>query len=201
MIKYLFADRDGTLIFDKHYLCDPEQVELIPGTGNSLYLLRNNAIKIFIVTNQSGIGRGYFTEKELAACQKKLEDELRKFGVSVEDTAYCPHGPDEECSCRKPNLGMWDYLSAKHGLNPAECAMIGDKKEDVLFGIKAGFAYSCLVLTGKGEKTAKDCHIPCGPNLTEFSSSVFGLEQDRTKCFVSHSLNEFVQFLLKSPNR
>lgn len=201
MIKYLFADRDGTLIYDKHYLCDPKQVELIPGTGNSLYLLRNNAIKVFIVTNQSGIERGYFTEKEFAACQKKLEEELRQFGVSVEDTAYCPHGPDESCLCRKPNTGMWKLLSEKHRLNPGECAMIGDKKEDVLFGINAGFAYSCLVLTGKGEKTAKDCHIPCSLPLTEFSASVFGVEQSQTKCFVSHSLNEFVQFLIKSPNR
>ncbi len=80
MIKYLFADRDGTLILDKHYLSDPAQVELFPGVSNSLKLLQDNAIKIFVVTNQSGIGRGYFSENDFFACQEALKFHLQKKG-------------------------------------------------------------------------------------------------------------------------
>ena len=72
MIKYLFADRDGTLIVDKHYLSDPAQVELFPGVAKALKLLQNNGIKTLVVTNQSGIGRGYFSEQDFLACQQAL---------------------------------------------------------------------------------------------------------------------------------
>lgn len=201
MIKYLFADRDGTLIVDKHYLSDPGQVELFPDVANSLKLLKNNAIKILLVTNQSGIGRGYFKEQDFLACQKALEQQLRAENVELFDYAFCPHAPEEQCLCRKPALGMWEYLSQKHGINPLECAMIGDKKEDVIFGIKAGFAYSCLVQTGKGQKTA--CAFGLAPKgerreeLSTFSSEVFGIKQEKTKCYLASTISAFSRFLIE----
>lgn len=203
MIKYLFADRDGTLIVDKHYLSDPMEVELFPDIAKSLKLLQNNAIKVLVVTNQSGIGRGYFKEQDFFACQKTLEQQLRAENAELFDYAFCPHAPEEQCRCRKPALGMWEYLSRKHGINPLECAMIGDKKEDVIFGIKAGFAYSCLVLTGKGQKTACEFGLApegeserAGGDLRGFSSEVFGIKQEKTQCYLASTLLTFSHFLI-----
>lgn len=202
MIKYLFADRDGTLIADKHYLSDPLQVELFPDIAKSLKLLQNYAIKTLVVTNQSGIGRGYFTEQDFLACQKALEQQLRAENVELFDYAFCPHAPEDKCRCRKPALGMWEYLSQKHGINSLECAMIGDKKEDVIFGIKAGFAYSCLVLTGKGQKTACEFSLTSEKaggaegELSVFSSEVFGIKQEKTKCYLAPTLLTFSHFLI-----
>lgn len=197
MIKYLFADRDGTLILDKHYLSDPAQVELFSGVSNSLKLLRDNDIKIFVVTNQSGIGRGYFSENDFFACQEKLKLLLLEEGAEISDYAFCPHAPEEECSCRKPSLGMWEYLSQKHGIFADECAMVGDKMEDVVFGIKAGFALSCLVLTGKGEQTARKFHLQKKGEPTEFSSELFGIKQEKTKCYLVSTLSSLSDFIIK----
>lgn len=197
MIRYLFADRDGTLIVDRHYLSDPEQVELFPQVGQALKSLQDRGIDTFIVTNQSGIGRGYFTEKEFFACQDKLAELLKHEGVRIADYAYCPHAPDENCACRKPLPGMWERLSAQYGLTPQECVMIGDKKEDVLFGMNAGFSASCLVLTGKGEKTAKEYGIPADGLVREFPGNVFGKDLPSAKCYVAPSVMAFVNFLLE----
>lgn len=196
MIKYLFADRDGTLIIDKHYLSDPAQVELFPDVAKTLKLLQNNAIKTIVVTNQSGIGRGYFSEEDFLDCQKALEQQFRAENAELLDYAFCPHAPEEQCRCRKPALGMWEYLSKKHSLNPYECAMIGDKKEDVLFGINAGFACSCLVLTGKGQKTANEFRLVPEGEIKEFSSEVFGIKQEKTICYLASTMLAFSHFLI-----
>lgn len=200
MIKYLFADRDGTLIVDKHYLSDPAQIELFPDVANSLNLLQKNGIKTCMVSNQSGIGRGYFQEQDFLACQKALTEQLRAENVELFDFAYCPHAPEEQCSCRKPALGMWEILSQKHCLNPRECAMIGDKKEDVIFGIRAGFAFSCLVLTGKGQKTAHEYKLAAAGELKTFSSEIFGIKQETTTCCLASTMAVFSHFLI-SKNR
>lgn len=198
MIKYLFADRDGTLIVDKHYLSDPAQTELFPDVAKSLKLLQNNGIKTLVVTNQSGIGRGYFSEQDFLACQNALAVQLRAKQVELFDYAFCPHAPEDACMCRKPALGMWEYLSQKHGIDPSECAMIGDKKEDVLFGIRAGFVFSCLVLTGKGQKTASEHNLLISGECKEFSSEVFGLKQEKTKCYLASTMSSFSHFLLEN---
>lgn len=196
VIQFLFADRDGTLIVDKHYLSDPEKVELIPHAAEALKLLQDKGVKVLVVTNQSGIGRGYFTEKDLFACQDRLAELLAEQGAALLDYAYCPHAPEENCSCRKPLAGMWKQLSEKYGISPQDCAMAGDKKEDVLFGISAGFGYSCLVLTGKGQKTAEEYGLPCDSGIREFSAEILGVQTKLTRCFVASDLAVFAEFLL-----
>lgn len=179
-IKNVFCDRDGTIIYDKHYLHDPNGVELLPTSAAALQKLSSSGKDIFIVTNQSGIGRGMFSLNDYRACEARLELILAGAGVLVKATAFCPHAPvkvggdmkdgmtamAEEaaaankpelsavCNCRKPATGMWDELQAKFALNAAETCMIGDKIEDIRFGKACGFAASILVLTGKGEYTA-----------------------------------------------
>ena len=153
-IRSVFLDRDGTVIEDRSYLGDPSGVKLLPGAGEGLKLLTGRGLDLFIVTNQSGIGRGYFTLDDYLACRAELNRILTIAGTPLTDEAFCPHDPDAACACRKPALGMWHELSARHGLIPRECMIIGDKSGDLEFGYAAGFALSALVLTGEGAKTA-----------------------------------------------
>jgi len=93
----VLLDRDGTVIEDRHYLSDPSGVALLPGAAAGLAALAAAGARLFLVTNQSGIGRGYFTEADLHACNARLSDLLRGHGVCLADTAFCPHGPDDGC--------------------------------------------------------------------------------------------------------
>ena len=155
-------DRDGTVIFDRHYLSDPDGVELIPGTGEALARLGAAGIASYLVSNQSGIGRGYFPESGWYACQARLDELLAAYGAKLEDSRFCPHDPEENCNCRKPGTGMWESLREVYALEAGSCAMVGDKPEDLRFGINAGLAAAVLVLTGKGEKSAEKLGLDTG---------------------------------------
>jgi D-glycero-D-manno-heptose 1,7-bisphosphate phosphatase len=159
-INAVLLDRDGTLIKDKHYLADPAGVELLSGAAEGLRVLCRAKLSLFVVTNQSGIGRGYFSEAEYHACHAALERLLRREGVTLAGSAFCPHAPEEGCACRKPGLAMWETLAGSFGLAPSRAAMVGDKEEDLLFGLNAGFPAVALVLTGKGEATAERLGLP-----------------------------------------
>ena len=218
----IFVDRDGTLIEDKHYLSDPAGVYLLPHVAESLKKIQEHGIKIFIVTNQSGIGRGYFTEKDFFACQKELEKQLNGFGVFVTDTAFCPHSPcgtsdtnnpsnlsdrsnlnnsnpqNKNCDCRKPYIGMWEQLSKKHGLVASKCVMIGDKKEDVGFGLNAGFALSALIATGKGVDSAEKLGITFTDEAQIFSSHIISEAtpiNTNSQCVSVQNFADFTKFL------
>jgi len=159
-IGHVFLDRDGTIIQDKHYLCDPGQVELLPGAARGLQKLAGHDCRLYLVSNQSGIGRGYFDEAACQLCQNRLAELLQEHGVRFVDMAHCPHAPEDGCDCRKPALGMWRQLAALHGLKPEQCAMIGDKRDDVAFARNAGMAASVLVLTGHGTQQAAEMGLP-----------------------------------------
>jgi D-glycero-D-manno-heptose 1,7-bisphosphate phosphatase len=152
-LSAVFFDRDGTVIVDKHYLSDPQGVELIPGAGKALALLKKQTIQTFLVSNQSGIGRGYFTEQDWLRCQNRLQNLLKPYDAVFDDVRFCPHNPEQRCCCRKPYTGMWKSLAETYGLDSENCAMVGDKLEDLLFGVYAEMAVSVLVLTGKGNQS------------------------------------------------
>lgn len=154
-LSAVLFDRDGTVIFDRHYLSDPEGVELIPGTGEALARLNAEGLAAYLVSNQSGIGRGYFPESGWYACQDRLDELLAAFGAKLAGTRFCPHAPEVACDCRKPGTGMWESLRVAHGLEAAACAMVGDKPEDLRFGINAGLAAAVLVMSGKGAGSAE----------------------------------------------
>lgn len=159
-IANLILDRDGTIIADKHYLADPAGVELLPGAGQALASLCRAGVRLFVATNQSGIGRGYFGEADYRAVQSRMEELLERDGARLHAAAFCPHAPQENCACRKPAPGMWEHLVAAHGLDPAATAMAGDKAADVAFGRRAGLALAILVLTGKGREHAQRLGLP-----------------------------------------
>lgn len=152
-ITALLLDRDGTVIKDKHYLADPEGVELLPGVGETLQLLARQGVRFYLVSNQSGVGRGYFPLDSVFACNKRLAELLAPYNVEFEDMLFCPHTPEEACACRKPGAGMWEVLQQRHTLAPRAALMVGDKPEDMAFAARVGLAGSILVLSGKGLHT------------------------------------------------
>ncbi len=199
-LSAVFFDRDGTVIFDRHYLKDPAGVTLIPGVADALRLLADHRIDAFLVSNQSGIGRGYFTVDDVVACQSRLNELLQLQGTGFKDARFCPHAPEERCTCRKPSIGMWKSLSEKYALEPAHCAMIGDKEEDLAFGRNSGMACSVLVLTGKGMKTAAQLGLKVealSSKLTPFDQVCRANEDPVSgKYYVAHNALDAVEGLL-----
>ncbi len=161
----ILLDRDGTVIHDRHYLADPEGVELLPGVGEALALLAGRGARFFLVSNQSGVGRGLFTEERVLACNARLAELLAPYGVAFTASLFCPHAPDVPCACRKPATGMWSDLRRRFGLAPEYCAMVGDKTDDMAFASGAGLGARVLTLTGKGRETAKRLQLPSGSFL------------------------------------
>lgn len=167
-LSAVILDRDGTLIIDKHYLSKVEDVELFPGAAGAMKLLGED-MRFFVITNQSGIARGYVDEKTVRECNKRMKRLLEVHEVELEGTTYCPHLPEDNCQCRKPATGLWDNLRIFAGLDPEETAMIGDKTSDVEFGHNAGLFATVLVETGKGADTAKELGLSPAPELPGFT--------------------------------
>jgi D-glycero-D-manno-heptose 1,7-bisphosphate phosphatase len=153
-IRTILLDRDGTLIEERHYLRDPDQVVLIPGVAEPMRLLAEMGCRFFLTSNQSGIGRGLLSEDDYRAVHARLEALLRAEGVILGGAAFCPHAPHDACRCRKPRTGMWQDLSRRFALLPESTVMVGDKAVDVAFGQAAGCAETALVLTGHGRDEA-----------------------------------------------
>ena len=194
-IVTVLLDRDGTIIRDKHYLADPAGVELFPGTTVGLRNLTAAGMRLFIVTNQSGIGRGYFSERDYYACHAALENFLRTDGVFFEGSVFCPHAPEMGCDCRKPSVGMWQALVAKYGLDPSCTVMVGDKVEDIAFGKNANVAATVLVLTGKGTDTAKKLKLSL-PGPGEAYRAVVAPEVGQLPDAVAHDLSGAANYIL-----
>ncbi|CAA7618778.1 D-glycero-beta-D-manno-heptose-1,7-bisphosphate 7-phosphatase [Magnetospirillum sp. LM-5] len=149
--KFALIDRDGTINVEKHYLSDPDQLELYPGVGASIRRLNEAGWGVVVITNQSGIARGYFDMARLDAIHARLTELLAAEGARIDGIYLCPHGPDDDCDCRKPLPGMVEQAVAEHGFDPAQAVMIGDKEVDVELGLAVG-ADTFLVRTGHGHK-------------------------------------------------
>lgn len=147
--RFILLDRDGTIIVDKHYLHDPEEVELLPGALSGLKKMQAMGFGLAILTNQSGVGRGMYTHEDVHACNRRLVEMLADEGVTVAAVYYCPHAPEEGCECRKPATRLMEQAARDLGFNPSEAFMIGDKKADMGVGRNTG-ATTILVRTGKG---------------------------------------------------
>jgi histidinol-phosphate phosphatase family protein len=151
-----FLDRDGAVIRERHYLHDPELVELLPGAAQGLRRLRELGLALVLVTNQSGVARGYFGLEAVAAVHARLAEMLAKEGVALDGVYFCPHGPEDGCGCRKPEPGLALQAERDLGLDLARSFVIGDKCSDVDFGRGIG-ARSILVRTGYGVEHEQRC--------------------------------------------
>ncbi|MGE4553448.1 MAG: D-glycero-alpha-D-manno-heptose-1,7-bisphosphate 7-phosphatase [Desulfovibrionaceae bacterium] len=154
--RFVLLDRDGTLMEDRHYLADPAGVALVPGAAAGLRALAAAGLGLVVVSNQSGVGRGYFTEADVAAVNGRLAELLAAEGVVMDGWYHCPHGPDEGCACRKPAPGLALAAARDLGFDPARGFVVGDKSADVDLARAIGAA-GVLVLTGKGEKHRARC--------------------------------------------
>ena len=151
----VFFDRDGTLMEDADYCRDPTQVAVFPDARATLRRLKAHGFRLFIVTNQSGIGRGYFTEEDYGRVQAEVS---RQLGGDLIDAVYhCPDHPDHATERRKPGAGMILEAAADHGLDLPRSYLVGDHERDLEAGRRAGLAATVLVLTGQGRE-----HLPRG---------------------------------------
>ncbi len=154
--KALFLDRDGTVNVETGYPRDFSQIAIYPGSFEAIREARRAGFKVFIVTNQSGVGRGYLTEAELEKLHAGLAEALAAGGAPVDAIYYCPHHEQAglgryrtACECRKPAPGMALRAAREHDLDLSASYMVGDKIDDVKFGLAAG-ATPILVRTGYG---------------------------------------------------
>jgi D-glycero-D-manno-heptose 1,7-bisphosphate phosphatase len=159
MKRAVFLDRDGTIIAEKHYLHKVEDVAIIPGAAAALRRLQDDGFKLFIVSNQSGVGRGYFTLADVEKVNQYLLGELARDGVHFDKTYIAPEAPDQPGRGRKPSPQFLLDARAEFSLDLAQSYMIGDKLVDLECGWNAGVKKCLLVRTGYGaewERKAAD---------------------------------------------
>jgi histidinol-phosphate phosphatase family protein len=144
----VFLDRDGTVNVDYGFVCKPEDVKLLPGVVEAIQELNKAGIPVFIISNQSGVGRGYYTEKGVKAVNEEIRRQLEEQGAIVKGFYYCPHAPEENCECRKPKLGLIRQAEIKSGLDLKRYYTIGDKPSDVELARNVG-GTGTVVLTGQ----------------------------------------------------
>ena len=151
MNRAVFLDRDGTLIEEKDYLHHPEEVVIFPGVGRALRRLQDAGFKLFIVTNQSGVGRGFFPIEDVHRVHEHLCRELAKDGVRIEKIYIAPEHPDAPSRGRKPSPQFLFDARDEFEIDLAQSYMIGDKLIDLECGWNAGVKESILVRTGYGK--------------------------------------------------
>jgi len=134
----VLLDRDGTLIRNVPFLHDPAKVEILPGVIEGLLKLQAAGLRLVIVTNQQGIGLGYYTLQDFIAVNQRLLRELGGSGVRISKIYFCPHSMGEQCSCRKPATGMITRAMRDFGAKPEQTVLIGDSDEDMQAGTDAG---------------------------------------------------------------
>lgn len=145
-------DRDGTVMVDRHYLADPEGVELLPGAAEGLRLLRSAGVRLALVSNQSGIAQGRITQAQLEAVNHRLTELLAGENVSLERIYICPHAPADRCDCRKPAPGMALQAARDLGVDLQHAVVAGDKAADLGLARAIG-APAVLVTSGEGAAT------------------------------------------------
>lgn len=181
--KAVFFDRDGTLIKEKHYLKDPDGVELTEGAAECIRALKRAGFLIVIVSNQSGIARGMMTEEEVRRVNDRLAALLREEGAQADGIYFCPHHPagsiaaySFECDCRKPKTGMAVRAASELGIDLSASYMVGDKAADIFFGKNAGMKGCFLVMTGYGErekeKIAGVSKAECAKDLAQVCEAI-----------------------------
>jgi D-glycero-D-manno-heptose 1,7-bisphosphate phosphatase len=159
-LKIVFLDRDGVINRDRSdYVTSWSEFEFLPGSLDALKLLAQNNYHVILITNQSVINRKMVTEEELRDIHTSMEDAVVGHGGRIKAVYYCPHVPEDGCSCRKPEPGLIERAKADHGLDLSRTCLIGDSLKDIQCARRAGCGKVVLVRTGHGieaEKLSKD---------------------------------------------
>ena len=174
--KAFLLDRDGTINIDTGYVGDPDKLELLPGAAEAIKMMNDEGYLVIVVSNQSGVARGYFTVQDVEKVNNRLDEMLKEKGAHIDGFYYCPHLPDGavkeyalECECRKPKLGLFKQAIKDFELDPKLCYACGDKPRDVEGLETLGVPYSHLgVIDGEDKKG----HFE---NMSSFFKSVRGI--------------------------
>lgn len=152
-----FLDRDGTIIEERGDLGDPNGVTLMPGAADAVRKLKDAGLAVVLVTNQSGIARGVFTQEQFDAVQKRMLELLAASGAHLDGVYFCPHHPDVSgpCDCRKPASGMYRRAAEKHSIDLSRSFYVGDRWRDVAVTEETG-GTPFLLATGAGGQGAPD---------------------------------------------
>lgn len=169
-MKFVILDRDGVINQDSdHYIKSPQEWVPIEGSLNAIARLCRAGYRVFLATNQSGIGRGLFDIETLHAIHQKMLTELQHLGGTIDAILFCPHEPDDHCDCRKPAPGLYREIGRRSGHSLTDIPVIGDSLRDLQAAEAVG-ARPILVRTGKGERTIAShgpeiAHIPICDDL------------------------------------
>jgi len=147
-MKIVFLDRDGVINKEVGYLHKVADFEFIEGVFDACQYFQSLGYQVIIVTNQSGIERGYYTEEDFQIVTDWMLKQFKHNGIEVLDVFYCPHGPESDCSCRKPKPGMFIQADGKHHIDMSNSWMIGDKEADIQAANSAGISNTILVKSG-----------------------------------------------------
>jgi UDP-N-acetylmuramoyl-tripeptide--D-alanyl-D-alanine ligase len=135
--RAIFLDRDGTIIVDKGYIYRTEEIDLLPKVIDALQIFQKKGYLLIVITNQSGVGRGYYKVEDVILFNNALKCKLKKYNVIINDFFVCMHTPDDKCICRKPSPYLINKAIAKYSVDPEQSFMFGDKYTDVICGENA----------------------------------------------------------------
>ena len=147
-IKTIFLDRDGVINKEINYLYKIDDFEFIDGIFEACLYLKSLGYEIIIITNQSGISRGYYSQNDYLKLTNWMLNQFNNHGISILDTYHCPHSPESSCNCRKPRPGMFLLAGEKHNIDMHQSWMIGDKETDITGANNAGITNTILVRSG-----------------------------------------------------
>lgn len=151
--KALFLDRDGIINVDHGYVYKIEDFEFAEGIFELIHLFREQGYLLFIVTNQSGIGRGYYTQDDFNTLTYWMKEQFRQHNIKIEEVQYCPHTPQDNCTCRKPHTGMIENILTHYDIDLDHSWMIGDKQTDIDLAHNAHIGSSIAI----GDKQLEHC--------------------------------------------
>jgi D-glycero-D-manno-heptose 1,7-bisphosphate phosphatase len=173
--KAAFIDRDGVINIERNYVGKLEDFELIKGALSGLALLQNAGFLLIVITNQSGIARGYYTETDFQILTNSMKSFFVKGGVAITEVYYCPHHPvagigqyKQDCECRKPKPGMILKAASRHNIDLGQSVLVGDKMSDIQAGLDSGIQKNILVESGHelSKSDRKKAKVVCS-NLYE----------------------------------
>jgi len=168
--RAVFLDRDGVLMQDANYVGDLNRVVLIPGAPQALKRLRDAGYRLFVVTNQSGVARGFFSREAVEQVHAYLDEQFAQDGIVLDRYYVCPHHSEENCDCRKPKPKFLLEAAREYRLDLSQCYMIGDRPTDIQAGQNAG-TRTILVLTGAGKETLEKSKVRADDTVQDIGAA------------------------------
>jgi D-glycero-D-manno-heptose 1,7-bisphosphate phosphatase len=176
-LRHVILDRDGVLNREAEgggYVRGPSEFHWLPGALEGLAMLRRAGLRLTVVTNQSGVGRGLMTLQQLAAVHARMQEDATAHEAALDAVLFCPHAPEEGCSCRKPAPGLIEAAIERSGIPAADSIVVGDDERDLEAAARAGVA-AVLIRTGKGGRTEArlgDAGVPAYDDLLQLARAI-----------------------------